>query len=135
MLDKKQGVHSDFLILLHLLFYFEVGRRSRVGALEIFRLKTLFFLHFSSFCQLHRAFRSHFCGRSPFLCLLLRVIARSDFLRISGEYDSPLPNTIRFHVGSGIGGLALRCPPSACGRFDPRVRHTLVIRSPFSLSP
>ena len=67
MLDKKQGVHSDFLILLHLLFYFEVGRHSRVGVLEIFCLKTLFFLHFSSFCQLHRAFRSHFCGRCSFV--------------------------------------------------------------------
>ena len=75
----------------------------------------MFFRVFSSFCQLHRAFRSHFCGCYPFLCLLLRVIARRDFLRISGDCQSPLPNTIRFHVGSDIGGLVLR-------------RHSLYVR-------
>lgn len=37
-------------------------------------------------------------------------------------------------MARGVGGLPLRCPLSTRGRFDPRVRHTRVIRSPISCS-
>lgn len=38
-------------------------------------------------------------------------------------------------LARGVGGLPRRCPHSTCERFDPRVRHTRVIRNPTSLSP
>jgi len=70
MLGKKQGVYSYFLILLHPLLYFEVGRHSRVGALEIFSSPFFFLpslfgylgMFFSADCI--RVFLSSFPGQS-----------------------------------------------------------------------
>jgi len=71
ILDKEQGVYSDiFLILLHLLLYFEVGRCNRVGALEIFVLRhapspSCLSFHFR--CGFPPKVRSRLAAHMPFL--------------------------------------------------------------------
>ena len=47
----------------------------------------------------------------------------------AGSFSSFAPPGRRFSAfvlwARGVGRLPLRCPPSACGRFDPRVRRVV----------
>ena len=97
ILDKEQGVYSDiFLILLHLLLYFEVGRCNHVGALEIFVLRhapspSCLSCHFR--CGFPPKVRSRLAAHMPvFAFLFVHSSRRSD-------YSQPTPAYIRYPHG------------------------------------
>lgn len=140
MLGKKQGVYSYFLILLHPLLYFEVGRHSRVGALEIF--SSPFFFLLSLFCYLGMFIPAD-CIRRSSASRRLSSIAQPV------RWFSLRPFPPAFHAGycvrsfqanyirrsfmaRGVGGLPLRVRPLRADNsylaslerlLRPRVRH------------
>ena len=101
--------------------------------MQIFSLENTILCVFSSFCQLHRASRSHFCGRcrlsSSFSRNFMRVFLRpfSPAFHAGYRVRSIQANCIRrSFVARGVGGLPRRCPPSACGRFLSRCARTII---------